>query len=116
MTDHKPTMEDFLDEDGVLTDDYWDEDHAMVVQFKKGFDPRELEGVEETTGERIPSHNGFLYEGLFIGWDKDHYRAELMVPFDWMDYDRDELLQREVENNHLEMEWIDIENSGLIIG
>ena len=31
------TVEDFLDEDGVLTDAYWDDDHALWVQFKGGF-------------------------------------------------------------------------------
>ena len=113
--DHKPSGEDFLDEDGILTDDYFDPDHLMWVQFKRGFSPREVEGFVEITDEDSLFFGGYLFDDVVpVRWDRGYYFTELEVPFDWMYYGRDELLKQEVENNNLEMEWIDVENSETI--
>jgi hypothetical protein len=93
------TIEDFLDEDGVLTEEYWDENYVLVVWFKDGFNPKELDGVEQTD-------NGFEYDGITIKWDGDNYRTELLVPFNWDEEDPEILWRNEVINNRLDISWV----------
>ena len=86
-----------------MKEDIWvsdyDIDRLMWVQFKKGFDPKPLD------------------LDITISWRDDeggYYYTQLEVPANWDDYEIDALLQQEVENNGLEMEWIDVENSGQV--
>ena len=93
------TVEDFIDEDGVLTDEYWDEDHVLVVWFKDDFNPKELDNVEEI-------EDGFMYEDITIKWDGKNYRTELLVPFDWYNQEHDDLLEVEAGNNYIDISWV----------
>ena len=67
--------------------------------FKDGFNPNELDGVEQTD-------DGFEYDGITIKWDGDNYRTELLVPFNWDEEDPEILWRNEVINNRLDISWV----------